>query len=113
MRVLLSTFTAVLLASTLPACAFHRDERAAAIVRCDSGDGRRHECAIDSRGGVRFVKQLSHGRCVEGQTWGRGRDSVWVTGGCRAEVRTRRHRQIDGRRRPACATRGAVLGKRA
>lgn len=88
MRVVLSMFTVVLLASTLPACAFHRDTRVAAVVRCESNDGRLRECPIDGRGGVRFVKQLSHGGCVEGRTWGARRDSVWVTGGCRAEFLT-------------------------
>lgn len=88
MRAVPFTFAVVLLAAALPAAAFHRDEPVASVVRCESGDGLTRECAVDSRGGVRFVKQLSHGRCVEGQTWGIGRDSVWVTGGCRAEFVT-------------------------
>lgn len=88
MRAVLSTLTIMLVAAAFPASAFHRDEPSTSVVRCESGDGRTHECRIDSSGGVRLVKQLSKGRCVEGQTWGRGRDSIWVTDGCRGEFAT-------------------------
>lgn len=54
-------------------------------LRCESSDGRTRECAVDATGGVRLLRQLSRSPCVEGETWGRMRHSIWVTQGCRAE----------------------------
>lgn len=54
-------------------------------VRCESQNGRRRECNTGFRGNAVLSRQLSNARCVEGQTWGQGRGSVWVDGGCRAE----------------------------
>ena len=42
---------------------------------------------MDTRGEVQLVRQLSHGACVGGQTWGLAKHSVWVTEGCRAVFR--------------------------
>lgn len=53
-------------------------------LTCESYRGRREVCRADTRGGVRLVDRLSDARCVEGRTWGYGRDAVWVSGGCRA-----------------------------
>lgn len=55
------------------------------IFRCESTDNRNRQCAIPARGDVRLVRQLSSSRCVEGQSWGRNGNGVWVTDGCRAE----------------------------
>lgn len=55
------------------------------IVRCESNDGRTRECAADTRGGVRLVRQLSRTPCNEGQNWGYGRGGIWVSQGCRGE----------------------------
>lgn len=55
------------------------------LVRCESNDGRTRECAVDTRGGVRLVRQLSRSPCVEGRSWGYGRQGIWVSQGCRAE----------------------------
>lgn len=55
------------------------------LVRCESIDGRTRECAIDARGGVGLVRQLSKAACIEGRSWGYGRDHIWVSQGCRAE----------------------------
>ena len=55
------------------------------VVRCDSNDNRYRECRMDTRGGVRLVRQVSKTRCEEGRNWGRLRDGVWVDRGCRAE----------------------------
>jgi len=55
------------------------------IVQCESTNQRTRECAANTRGGVRLVRQLSDTRCVEGQNWGYHSDRVWVAGGCRAE----------------------------
>jgi hypothetical protein len=54
-------------------------------VACESVDNRLKECTMDTRNGVRIVRQLSDTRCVEGANWGRNRQSIWVKNGCRAE----------------------------
>lgn len=66
----------------------------AQIVRCESRDGRPRMCPVETRGGVRLVRQLSRTPCIEGQSWGRNRDGIWVERGCRAdfEVGYRRDR---------------------
>jgi hypothetical protein len=53
--------------------------------RCESSNGRVKHCAVSTRGGVRMVRQLSRGPCVEGSTWGYDGGGVWVAQGCRAE----------------------------
>lgn len=58
------------------------------VVRCESSDGRTRQCAADTRGGVRLIRQVSRGPCIEGRTWGWSRDGIWVTQGCRAEFAT-------------------------
>lgn len=55
---------------------------------CESYGGRQQVCRVDTRAGVRMVRQLSDRRCVEGRTWGVARNAVWVSGGCRAEFQT-------------------------
>ena len=55
------------------------------IVRCESQDERPQRCAVDVRGGVQLVKQLSRTDCVQGRNWGYDAGGIWVTGGCRAE----------------------------
>ena len=54
-------------------------------VRCESRDGRTEFCGVDTRGGVRLVRQMSDRRCVRGSTWGADGRGIWVTNGCRAE----------------------------
>lgn len=58
------------------------------VVRCESSDGRTNQCAADTRDGIRLVRQISKTPCVEGQTWGYGRNSIWVSQGCRGEFIT-------------------------
>lgn len=53
-------------------------------VTCESTNGRRVECDMNTRGTVRVQRQLSRTACVENSTWGLNRSSVWVDGGCRA-----------------------------
>lgn len=60
----------------------------AQVFRCESNDGRTRECAANTRGGVQLVRQLSKAACVQGRTWGYGRNGVWVSQGCRAEFRS-------------------------
>lgn len=54
-------------------------------VRCESVDGGQRHCRIDTRGGVRLVRQISRTACIEGRNWGVDRHGVWVQGGCRAD----------------------------
>jgi hypothetical protein len=53
------------------------------VVRCESRDGRTTRCRLDTRGGVRLVRQFSDRACIRGQTWGVRGNSVWVSRGCR------------------------------
>lgn len=65
---------------------YYRPERAndgTGVVRCESIKGRSEECYVYGR--ARLIRQLSETPCVEGDTWGQGRNGVWVTRGCRAE----------------------------
>ncbi len=57
------------------------------LIRCESNDNRSRSCNFtgNSRGEIRLLRQLSGKPCVENQTWGRSRNGVWVTQGCRAE----------------------------
>lgn len=55
------------------------------IFRCESNDGRYRRCDGAGRGQVDLVRQLSSSPCIEGRTWGRERNGVWVDRGCRAE----------------------------
>lgn len=54
-------------------------------ITCSSNDGRRNFCNADTRGGVQLSRQISGSPCIQGQTWGYNRNSVWVDRGCRAE----------------------------
>lgn len=58
--------------------------------RCESHKGRTQYCNANTRDGVRLVRQLSSAPCVEGRSWGRERNAVWVSQGCRAEFATGR-----------------------
>ena len=58
------------------------------LFRCESNDGRLRECTANTRAGVQLVKQLSRAACIEGRSWGYGRNGIWVTDGCRAEFRS-------------------------
>ena len=61
------------------------DYRYGRRFRCESNDNRTKHCSTDTRYGVRLVRQLSRNACVEGRSWGVGRNSVWVSRGCRGE----------------------------
>ncbi|MCQ4163811.1 DUF3011 domain-containing protein [Tahibacter harae] len=52
-------------------------------VTCESKDSRQVECDLDTRGEVRLVRQLSKSPCVEGESWGLFKHSIWVKDGCR------------------------------
>ena len=53
-------------------------------VRCSSNDERTQRCGVDTRGGVRIVRQESRSPCIQGRTWGHDRRGIWVSQGCRA-----------------------------
>ena len=57
------------------------------VFRCESNDNRMRECAANIRAGVQLVRQLSSSPCVQGRSWGYGRNGIWVSQGCRAEFR--------------------------
>jgi hypothetical protein len=54
-------------------------------VRCESHGYDAATCRVDTRGGVRLVRQLSSTRCDRGRTWGTSSQGIWVSRGCRAE----------------------------
>ena len=90
MRALIVSAAALLAASAAPASAQsygNNDGYGGDIVRCESTDGRTRECSIN---GGRVVLERQHSRavCIEGRTWGYGRNGIWVSDGCRAEFRT-------------------------
>ena len=53
-------------------------------VTCESLNGARTECDMNTRGRVRVMRQLSKTTCIEDTNWGLNRSSIWVDGGCRA-----------------------------
>jgi hypothetical protein len=63
-------------------------DNAGQVVRCESNDGRWRLCAMDTRGNIQLVRQLSDSACIEGRSWGRDPAGVWVSEGCRAEFRS-------------------------
>ncbi|MFT4179040.1 MAG: DUF3011 domain-containing protein [Thermomonas sp.] len=58
------------------------------VFRCESNDGRTSECAANTRTGVQLLRQLSKAPCIQGRSWGYGRNGIWVSQGCRAEFRS-------------------------
>ncbi len=70
---------------------FHsmRDTRGRGDITCSSDDERRHYCQIGPYRSVRLQQQISGSRCIEGQTWGRDVNGIWVDRGCRAVFRIR------------------------
>jgi hypothetical protein len=64
---------------------FNRGRSDSFILTCNSDDGRRHFCDVDTRGGVRLLRQRSDSECRRDFTWGVDRRGVWVDRGCRAD----------------------------
>lgn len=52
-------------------------------VTCESTNGARVECDMNTRGEVRLLRQLSKTSCIQDRTWGANRSSIWVDAGCR------------------------------
>lgn len=88
------------------------DESLDREVTCESHGQRQTECDMDTSGEVRMVKQLSSARCVQGQSWGLNRHSVWVTDGCRAEFRnvSKSGYHNDSYKRPYVGQDATLLG---
>ena len=55
------------------------------VFICESVDGQRNHCALDTSMGVNLLRQISDSDCVLNRTWGVDANGVWVSGGCRAE----------------------------
>ena len=53
-------------------------------IRCESTNGGRQNCPVDTGRGVALSRQLSNLSCNKGKTWDYDEDGVWVTRGCRA-----------------------------
>ncbi len=58
-------------------------------VTCSSDNGKRNYCDVDTRRGVRMVRQRSGSACTQGSTWGFDRRGIWVDRGCRADFLVR------------------------
>jgi len=59
------------------------------VVRCESLNGRRTQCAADTSAGVRIIRTLDDAVCGYGHQWGFDAKGVWVDGSCRAEFAVR------------------------
>jgi Protein of unknown function (DUF3011) len=57
-------------------------------VTCSSNNGKRNFCQANTSRGVRLTNQRSGSPCIQGQTWGYDRQSIWVDRGCRADFLT-------------------------
>jgi hypothetical protein len=58
-------------------------------VACYSDDERRHYCETGPYRSVRLQQQISQSPCIEGRSWGRDMNGIWVDRGCRAVFRVR------------------------
>lgn len=54
-------------------------------VRCDSNDGKYHECAAGAADTITVARQWSKTNCVRGDNWGYRDGVIWVDEGCRAD----------------------------
>lgn len=67
---------------------------------CESIDGRRSHCAVDTSMGVRLYRQMSDSDCLLNSTWGFDENGIWVSGGCRAEFALGEGRVVPPRSAP-------------
>lgn len=80
-----SLTTAALLVPTLVLSAvvsFAGKASAQEVVTCESNNGGRNICRVDTGGRARLIEQLSNSSC--NGNWGYSRDAIWVRRGCRA-----------------------------
>jgi hypothetical protein len=52
-------------------------------IRCDSANGKRHSCPVDTHAGVQLVKQRGSSPCARGYSWDFDEHGIWVNHGCR------------------------------
>ena len=64
MRMLASAIAMAAAAWAAPAAAQYYGGGYGNTIRCESNDGRTRECAMDTRGGVQLVRQISKAACV-------------------------------------------------
>jgi len=62
-----------------------RPAAAQTLVTCESVNGRREICPVNTSGGVTLHRQLSGTNCVQGRNWNINPTVIWVSGGCRAQ----------------------------
>jgi hypothetical protein len=62
------------------------DQGYAGTIRCESRSNRQQRCKVRTDNRVELVRVIG-GRCSRGRDWGYDADSIWVSGGCRAEFR--------------------------
>lgn len=75
--------------STIAAIAMVVPAAKAQNITCSSDNGKRNFCPVDTRGGVRLVRQRSDARCTQNYSWGYDRRGIWVDRGCRADFAVR------------------------
>ncbi len=81
MRFRIASLTTIALALVITALPI----RAQQTITCSSDDGGRHNCPVDTRGGVQMTNQRSGSACTQGYSWGYDRNGIWVDHGCRAD----------------------------
>lgn len=74
---------------------------------CSSVESKYSECQLPIDGRVRLVKRKSDSPCVEGRSWGRRGDRVWVKDGCRARFEVTRGGDWGGGSGPTVDCRSA------
>lgn len=55
------------------------------MLVCESRNGNKTRCPVDTSMGVRLTKRTSDHACALGRDWGYDENGIWVTNGCRAE----------------------------
>jgi hypothetical protein len=68
----------------------HREGSGYTVV-CNSEDGHRKFCEVDTRDGVRVLRETGPVPCRLNDTWGFDRKGIWVDRGCRAEFQVGAH----------------------
>jgi hypothetical protein len=62
-----------------------RHASAQTVITCESPNGRKEVCPVNTAGGVTLYRQLSSTACVQGRNWNINPSVIWVSGGCRAQ----------------------------
>ena len=62
-----------------------RPAAAQTVITCESTNGHKEICPVNTAGGVTVYRQLSSTACVQGRNWNLTPSVIWVNGGCRAQ----------------------------